>query len=119
MDVNLGIMKKFSKRDFVRITSFPQDVHIGMHEVIATIRDKLEYKPIGEAFKFVVQVVPPIKPPDFTCPLGRKARCLPRIVEISPKGIMIIKFPLGLSSFNESQYQNITQVLFLELANPE
>jgi hypothetical protein len=32
---------------------------------------------------------------------------------------MHIKFPLGLYSFNETQYQNITQALFLDLANPE
>jgi hypothetical protein len=87
--------------------------------VAATIRDNIEYKPIGSVFKFLVQVVPPIKPPDFTCPLGRKARCLPRIVEITPKGVMLIKFPLGLSSFNETQYQNINQALFLELADHE
>jgi hypothetical protein len=85
----------------------------------ASIRDKLEYKPIGQAFKFLVQVVPPIKPPDFTCPLSRKALCLPRLVEISPKGVMLIKFPLGLSSFNETQYQNITQAFFLDLGNHE
>jgi hypothetical protein len=87
--------------------------------VTATLRDNIEYKPIGSAFKFLVQVVPPIKPPDFTCPLGRKARCLPRIIEITPKGVMLIKFPLGLSSFNETQYQNINQALFLELADHE
>jgi hypothetical protein len=32
---------------------------------------------------------------------------------------MLIKFPLGLSSFNETQYQNINQALFLELAEPK
>jgi hypothetical protein len=87
--------------------------------VTATVRDNKEYKPIGQAFKFVVEVVPPIKKPDFTCPLGIKARCLPRIVEITPKGVMLIKFPLGLSSFNETQYQNINQALFLELVEPK
>ena len=85
----------------------------------ATIIDKLFNTSIGQAFKFLVQVVPPIMHPEFTCPLGRKAQCLPRIVEITPKGAMLIKFPLGLSSFNESQYQNISQALFLDLDNPE
>ena len=85
----------------------------------AIIRDTIEYKPIGQAFKFLVQVVPPIKPPNFTCPLGRKAHCLPRILEISPKGVMLIKFPMGLSSFKETQHQNITDALFLELADHE
>jgi hypothetical protein len=87
--------------------------------VTATVRDKIKYKPIWKAFKLLVQVVLPIKHPEFICPLGRKAHCLPRIVEITPKGAMLIKFPLGLSSFNESQYQNISQALFLDLDDPE
>ena len=33
--------------------------------------------------------------------------------------MMLIKFPLGLSSLNETQYQNINQALFLELADLE
>ena len=119
LDVDLGTIKKFSKRNFVRITLFPRDNHIGNHQVTATIRDKLKYMQIGQAFKFLVQVVPPIKHPDFTCPLGRKVRCLPRIIEISPKGVMLVKFPLGLPSINETQYQNINQALFLDLADPE
>jgi hypothetical protein len=32
---------------------------------------------------------------------------------------MLIKFPLGLYSFNETQYEQINQALFLELAEPE
>ena len=104
MDFDLGTIDKFSKRDFLRITSFPQDSHIGTHEVTATIIDKLFNTSIGQAFKFLVQVVPstPIKPPDFVCPLRRKAWCLPRIAEVTPKGVMLVKFPLGLSSFNET-----------------
>ena len=75
--------------------------------------------PIGLAFKVVVQVVPPMKPLDFSCPLGRIARCLPKIVEITPKGVMLIKFPLGLSSFNQTEYHNISQALLLDLADPD
>ena len=86
-----------------------------------TIIDKLFNTSIGQAFKFLVQVVPstPIKPPDFVCPLTRKAWCLPRIVEVSSKGVMQIKFPMGLSNFNESQYQNINQALFFDLDDSE
>jgi hypothetical protein len=119
LDIDLGTIKKFSQRNFFKITSLPEHSHIGIHQVTATVRDNKKYKPIGKAFIFLVQVVPPIEHPEFTCPLGRKDQCLPRIVEITPKGAMLIKFPLGLSSFNESSYQNISQALFLDLENPE
>ena len=80
-----------------------------------TIRDKVEYKPIGKPFKFNVEVLGPIKLPEFNCPFGSRKKCLPKIESISNTGLMLIKFPLGLYLYNQTAYPNITNAISLSL----
>jgi hypothetical protein len=71
LDVDLGPIKQFSSIDFTKITSSPTLKNLGTHIVKVTIRDKDQYKPIGNPFRFTIEVVAPVKPPEFSCPLGR------------------------------------------------
>lgn len=80
-----------------------------------TIRDSDQYKPIGDPFRFTIEVVAPVKPPEFSCPLGRKVKCLPKIESVSNNGLMLIRFPLGLYTINETQYANMTKAINLSL----
>ena len=115
MDVDLGPIKQFSRIDFTKITSNPKLENVGTHIVKVTIRDSDQYKPIGDPFRFTIEVVAPVKPPEFSCPIGRKIKCLPKIESVSNTGLMLIRFPLGLYQFNETAYPNITKAINLSL----
>ena len=119
MDVDLGPIKQFSRIEFTKVTSNPTLKNVGSHIVKVTIRDRDQYKPIGEVFRFTIIVVAPVSPPEFSCPLGRKIKCLPKIESVSNTGLMVIRFPLGLYQFNETQYPNITKALSLSLKMAE
>jgi hypothetical protein len=100
LDIDLGPIKQFSRIDFTKITSSPILKNIGTHIVKVTIRDKDLYKPIGDPFRFTIEIVEPVRLPEFSCPLGRKIKCLPKIESVSNNGLMVIRFPLGLYQFN-------------------
>jgi hypothetical protein len=87
--------------------------------VKVTIRDRDQYKPIGDPFRFAIEVVAPVKPPDFSCPLGRKIKCLPKIERVSNTGLIVIRFPLGLYQFNETQYPKITKAISISMKMAE
>ena len=81
--MDLGNLIRVSKRDFTKITSSPRLRNIGIHSLTVLIRDPLDYKLLMHPLPFVVEVLPPIKLPDFTCTLGPRKLCLPKILSIS------------------------------------
>ncbi len=115
MDVDLGPIKQFSRIDFTKIISNPTLKNVGTYIVKVTIRDSDQYKPIGDPLRFTIEVVAPVKPPEFSCPIGRKIKCLPKIESVSNTGLMVVRFPLGLYQFNETEYPNITKAINLSL----
>ena len=115
MDIDLGPIKQFSRIEFTKITLSPTLKNLGTHIVKVTIRDRDQYKPIGNPFRFGIEVVAPLRPPEFSCLLGRKVKCLPKIESVSNNGLMVIRFPLGLYTFNETQYAIIAKSINLSL----
>jgi len=101
--------------EFTKITLNPTLKNLGTHIVKVTIRDRDQYKPIGDPFRFTIEVVAPVSPPEYSCPLGRKTKCLPKIESVNNNGLMVIRFPLGLYQFNETHYSNIKKAINLSL----
>jgi hypothetical protein len=116
LDIDIKSISSFSSFSFDSISMNPLDRNIGIYPITVSVRDQVTYKLLGQSLKFNIEVTHSIKPIKPLCNLGPTIDfCLPSVKDISNEGLMTLKFPLGISVLNETEYGKVANAMDIRL----